>query len=763
MTKNIRFSEWRLGSDAGKKTIAMATNKGEGSAYNEAVIKKAALACDVYVAFEGHKNDGVNTSQTTDMETVAEDLFDQSQDFRGNDKATQAQGKDYSKGKTQKYAKDLPLSSYNKRTGAWDMEKALTTGEKVLVSTNDPLYERTALNNEIILINTLTYLSGKTAKPKVLARPAFEYNGELTVSDEPMSLSLITTYFNVYFSYVVRVAMYDITSPYNSTQGAAKKAANKKDLQQRYMDKAAEKGYDVNPDKDWDKATLKDGMNRRKYGVARVLGIDPDQLNLSWFFSLSSDFLVNGFWEAVESGSALKKTRQVKDKKTGEIIEVSVEKDSGTPEFQTNKGVLLDDKFQNMISSVDSLLDAGFSIDYYEDTDTDLMNWIANALRLRFNYYKKVLFSQAAREYKTAQASSLDAMADELDDKSGSSRLERELYKAGQFTDSPEEEIAINQSIDKFFQKEKYWLTDEVDGFNDTYPILRYMAAMIEYPCSSSATILNIVGTGHINNGSKHINNWGSIFTADRPAPKGSLSRLSIEVVKKLEKYDLVQLFMGLINTFRGDAYRVKILNELHKIYVDFEGAPEPTATIPLTFKIHTQSEVEAVNKKGCQRWFLVDSLFIQRCMDRWDKYCEPLVGTEYEKLIEDGENMILDACEWNKNSIVASFFYSPANSIFRKVPEVRELLDGNAKKLSDEEKASRKKFQDLENEKRNKEVSDTFFGGQGVPAYVKPVNSEEEEKEEGSLDESLFSLIHKNYMKNKLFETVYNNAKKRS
>lgn len=745
MTKNIRFSEWRLGSDAGKKTISMATNKREGSVYSEADIKKAALACDVYVAFEGHSNDGVNTSQTANMETAEDDLFDQAQDFNGNDSATMAMSKDYSKGVTHQFAQNLPLSAYNKRAGAWDMEKALTTGEKVLVSTTDPLYERTALNNEIILINTLTYLSGKTAKPKVLARPAFENNGELVISDEEMPLSLLTTYFDAYFSYVVRVAMYDIISPYNSSQGAAKKDSKKKDLQQRYMDKAAEKGYDVNPDKDWDKATLKDGVNRRKYGVARVLGIEPDQLDLSWFFSLSSDFLVNGFWDAVENGSSLRK--QAKDK----------------PEFQTNKGILLDDTFQRLISSVDNLLDSGFSIDYYEDTDTDLMNWIANALRLRFNYYKKVLFSQAAREYKTTQAASLDAMADEMDDKSGSSRLEREMYKAGQFTDSPEEEIAINQSIDKFFQKEKYWLTDEVDGFNDTYPILRYMAAMIEYPCSSGATILNIVGTGHINNGGKHINNWGSNFTADRPAPRGSLSKLSIEVVKKLEKYDLVQLFMGLINTFRGDTYRGKILNELHKIYVDFEGAPEPTATIPLTFKLHSQSEIEAVNKKGCQRWFLVDSLFIQRCMDRWNKYCEPLVGTEYENLIEDGENMILDACEWNKNSIVPSFFYSPANSIFRKFPEVRELLDGNAKKLSDEEKASRKKFQDLENEKRNKEVSDTFFGGQGVPAYAKPVSSEEEEKEDGSLDESLFSLIHKNYMKNKLFETVYNNAKKRN
>lgn len=758
---NIRFSEWRLGSEAGKKTVAMAFNKNEGGygKYDEAAVKKAILACDIYVAFEGHKNTGEDTSETKGMDTVSDDLFDTAQDFSGNDSATQYKDKNYSNGVTNKYAQGLPLSAYNKRTGVWDMEKALSTGEKVFVSTTDPLYERTALNNEIILINTFTYLSGKTAKPKVLARPAYEYNGELNVSDEPMTMNLIATYFNVYFTYVVRVAMYDVISPYNSDQGKEKWDNNKKALQKRFADKAAEKGFDVDPNKDWDKATLKDGMARRKYGISKVLGVDPDDLTLGWFFTLSAGFLVDGFWETVESGSALTKVRYTKDEKTGETKEENVEKDVGAPQFQTHKGVLLDDKFQSMISSVDNLIDNGFSINYYDDADSDLMNWIANALRLRFNYYKKVIFTQAARTYKVSQTASSDELQDTKGDKEGANRLEREMFKAGAYEESPEDEIATNQSIDAFFKKEKYWLTDEVENFNDTFPILRYMAAMIEYPCSSGTTILNAVGVGHINNGSKHINNWASTFAADRPAPKGSMAQLSIEVVKKLKKYDLLQLFMGLINNFRGDSYRAKILNGLNRVYTEFEGIPDESATIPLTFKVHTQSEVEAINKKGTQGWYLVDNLFVQRSIDKWDNYTKPLEGTENENLIELGENMIYDACDKNMNAIVPSFYYSPVTSLMKKYPDLKETLDAALKQAKDAEKKQSQDIKDEDKARQNKEISDTFFNGKGVPGYV---NAKGDEGELDAVNESLFDSIHKSYMKNKLFETIYNKAQKR-
>lgn len=743
MAEKIRFSEWRLGSEAGGKITSIAKRAG----YSDKDIREAIAACDVYIPFNGYYNNGEDTSETKGMETASDDLFDSKMDFEADDNASKSLSKNYSNATTQKYVAGLTRAAYNKRTDIWDMEKALTTGEKVKVRTTDANYERVALNNEIILINTFIYLSGKSSAPKVLARPALESAEGLVVYDTPMTLRQIQLYFNIYFSYCVEVAMYDLINPYNSGKNVDKLNKNKKELQKKFADKAAEKGFDIDPNKDWDKAVTADGIRKRKWGISKVLGADPDDLNLSWFFDLSADFLVEGFWEAVQNGSALKKI--VKD----------------NPNFNTNKGILLDDKFQSMISSVDNLLGSGFTLTPVgrEDEDTSLMNWIANAIRLRFNYYKKVIFTQAQRQYNVNMAASTDAMAADKDEKSGASRLEKAMFDAGAYTDSPEDEIALNQSIDNFFKKEKYWLTDEVSNFNDTFPILRYITAMIEYPCCPGTVILSAVGTGHIVAGGKHINNWAGVFTADRKPAKGSLTQLSIEVSKKLKQHGLLDIFMGLTNHFGGDTYRIKFLNNLKKVFVEFEGTPDESATIPLTFKPHSEQEIRNLQKKGIGNWFIVDNNYVQRSIDKWHKYTKPLEGTENESLIEQGENMILDACDMNLNAIVSTRVYNPTGSLLRKFPDIRGLLDDTMTKAAEEEKIRSQKLKDEEKKARDmardQEMSDTFFFGRDVPNYVKSSNNNDDED---VINESIFKDIYRRYMKKKLFETIYENAQKR-
>ena len=765
---NIRFSEWRLGSEAGPKITATAKKAG----YSDSDINRAILACDVYIPLNGYYNKGENTSETKGMETASDDLFDNGIDFAGNDSATKSLSKDYSKGETHKYATGLTLTAYNKRTTVWDMEKALTTGEKVRVETTDPLYERTALNNEIILIKTLTYLSGQTAAPKVLARPAFENNGELVVSDEPMPLKLISLYFNVYFSYVTEVAMYDVVSPFNTPAGYAKKDKIKQDLQKKFADKAAEKGYNIDPDKDWDKATLADGIRKRVYGISKVLGIEPEHLNLAEFFSLSVDFLINGFWETVESSFGLHK--EMKD----------------DTNFNTNKGVLLDSKFQSMISSVDNLLASGFSMTTKgrDNEDTSLMSWIANGLRLRFNYFKKVIFQTAARKYKLVMAASADEMASDVDDKSGSNRLERELYKAGaysrSFDDSEEFEIdEYLQKIDKFIAGSKNLLIDNkplrsskgVDSHINCAPILRYLAAMIEYPRTQPAKIIKIMGTAvkAKDAGPSTFNMLGTPLRDDG-ITVGSLTRISQIVSPLLKKAGILDTFMTLINTVEDNKVRRYFLYKLGEVYdnalkegkISEEGLLESGLTktlkktsydtdesfnsqdtrVTIEFQPHETKTTDGIN------WFYADYAYLSALLTKKGIDKETF-ATKQGKIRQDEDGPLYywdEFMRFNQGAIIA-----PQKS---QIPFERpESFNNNDKKDAD----AIRKAKDRDNAEQDKGMSDIFFNGTKVPASFRASNIEDDD-EMDAVNESLFNSIHKSYMKNKLFETIYNKAQKR-
>ena len=220
---------------------------------------------------------------------------------------------------------------------------------------------------------------------------------------------------------------------------------------------------------------------------------------------------------------------------------------------------------------------------------------------------------------------------------------------------------------------------------------------------------------------------------------------------------------MGLTNHFGGDTYRIKFLNNLKKVFVEFEGTPDESATIPLTFKPHSEQEIRNLQKKGIGNWFIVDNNYVQRSIDKWHKYTKPLEGTENESLIEQGENMILDACDMNLNAIVSTRVYNPTGSLLRKFPDIRGLLDDTMTKAAEEEKIRSQKLKDEDKKARDmardQEMSDTFFFGRDVPSYVKSSNNNDDED---VINESIFKDIYRSYMKKKLFETIYENAQKR-
>ena len=89
------------------------------------------------------------------------------------------------------------------------------------------------------------------------------------------------------------------------------------------------------------------------------------------------------------------------------------------------------------------------------------------------------------------------------------------------------------------------------------------------------------------------------------------------------------------------------------------------------------------MQKKGIGNWFIVDNNYVQRSIDKWHKYTKPLEGTENESLIEQGENMILDACDMNLNAIVSTRVYNPTGSLLRKFPDIRGLLDDTMTKAA--------------------------------------------------------------------------------
>ena len=83
--------------------------------------------------------------------------------------------------------------------------------------------------------------------------------------------------------------------------------------------------------------------------------------------------------------------------------------------------------------------------------------------------------------------------------------------------------------------------------------------------------------------------------------------------------------------------------------------------------------------------------------------------------------------------------------------------------KAAEEEKIRSQKLKDEDKKARDmardQEMSDTFFFGRDVPRYVKSSNNNDDED---VINESIFKDIYRNYMKKKLFETIYENAQKR-
>lgn len=722
MEKRIRFSEVQLNSDVGKTLQQIA--KSSSLNLSDKAIEDAILACDVYEPFTSKERKNIEEPKANKLPTVSDDYFDSRIDFSRNDKGTMSLSKDVRNAQIHTYGKDLLQNAPNIKKDTWDMKAALTTGQKIKIAISDPDYERIGIQNEAILLNTYIYLMGKGPQPAVLARPAHEdKDGNLIVFDEPINVEQIRTYLLVQFSYNIRQGMFDVLRPSVNSD---------------------------NPTQD---------RRRRKWGLAKTLACAPEDLDLDWFYTLGMLFLTEGFWDTVRATSNLTRVRDNPNKDGEGITEEDIAELSktnpGKGTLNVDKGLLLDTKTQEYLSSAKA-----FNMDHYDDSVTCLMNWIGYQIRLRFNYYRKIIGVQQIRTLSSTPTISSDEMQSQVDEKSGASRLEKEMFKSGAYIDSPEDEIAINQSLEAFFKKEKFWLTDLVENFNDTYPILRYMAAMIEYPCCPGTIILNAVGSGHIDPKGKHINNWAGIFTSDRRPAKGSLTQLSIEVSKKLKKYGILDFFMGLVNHFGGEVYRTKILNNLKKIFDEFKGIPDKSATIPLTFKPHTESEIRSIQTKGVGYWYLVDNNYVQRSLDKWDKYSKPLEGTENENLIELGENMIMDACDYNMNAIVSTYAYSPITSLLKKTPEIRELLDNTEKKAKEEEEARHKASMERINKALAKDAG--VRSEEDLSNWDNVDEGDIDNTEIFNVNESIFKSIYKNYMKKKLFETIYKNAQKR-
>lgn len=619
MAEKIRFSEIRLDavpSDEEVKSGAW-TNPGHYTT-NQALkylkmdansVSLAIKACDLYIPLSGKYTGKIAGPEITSEgmgpeDFDADDLSALMPDYNANLESNAIEGqKDYSQKRNTTINPNQRAKAVGVRGYVWNLHELLTDPKATprKIETYDPDWKDMALLNEADLIKTFLYLNNKGPAPEAIARPAFEANGQLVMAKDAIPKEVINNYMTVYFGEIVKFGRKWLL---NSKSGRNDK-------------------YSV---------------ARRAAQFANVLKVEPEDLkNMTYYYSLMFDFMLEGFHEVTGIEKVYKKEAPV---------------DGASMDF--NRGVFLQDKFQQFLSNPTS-----FDMDMLENGSSSLMNWVSKALIQRFGSLKQYVIDEGQRKFKLLNATSIEAESDKsanTNEHSGSTKFERDLFASGNYGASPEEEFEAKERMENLY---KDWntifteyddlLCEEVPGHLNAAPKLRYIIAMLSYPRANSTTIAYAVGTKNVGGkGLTGVNKEDTKYGASIEKGRiraGNLIKISQDVVNILRDYeDVLNSFLYLINTPLTEAHdmRKKILDMAKQTFKSEyfpKDAPDVKVFngIDLFNSKHLDPEGlnSTTNAGKHNSWYLVDDKYVKHNQDYWEKAGHSFDEPEYEDVID--------------------------------------------------------------------------------------------------------------------------------
>lgn len=717
MAEKIRFSEIRLDAVPSEEEIKSGiwTNPGHYTV-NQAIkhlkmdknsIATAIKACDLYIPLSGRYTGNMTSGSEITSEGAgpedfdAEDLATLMADYDDTLAGNAIEGsKDYTKKRNTTINANHLTKAVGVKGAVWNLHELLTDPKATprKIEPHEPEWKKMALENEADLIKTFLFLNGKYSEPSAIARPAFEVNGQLIMSDKAIPKDVLDSYMLVYFGEVAKFG-------------------------RKWMVNSGREG-----------ANDRKSVYRRAAYFAQAIRMEAsDLLGLTYYYSTMFTFLTEGFNEATFIDNVYDVNSDVID---GEKCDIK-------------KGVFLQDNFLAFLSNPES-----FDMDMLENGTSELMHWAAKALITRFTRLKQALIAKGKREFRINNANSIEADSDKnnnTDEHSGSSKFERELYNSGNYTGSPEDAIMAEETMkgiydgwNTVFTEYDDLLCEEVPGHMNAAPKLRYIIAMLSYPRATSTTIAYAVGTKEVGGkGLTGVNKEDTKYGASIEKGRiraGNLIKISQDVVSILREVDqdVLDSFIYLINTPLSEAHemRMKIIGMARKVfnseYFPKDGpTPKEFNGLDLFNKNHIDPEGLDSQTSGARHngWYLVDSNYVRHNQSYWEKSGHSFDEPEYEDVID---------C---LNDYTDAIVPVPVLPAIKKMAAEIDTAQAAADKAAKERAIAREKAQNEE------DISAAFNG-------MTPYGDDGEGEDLAAVNESIKKTM------TRLFEEVYSSRK---